>query len=50
MFLPKDGQTNPIDTTMALAKGARQGGATDLRGRTKVTGIHTAPAGRAVTG
>ncbi|MCX8506874.1 MAG: FAD-dependent oxidoreductase [Alphaproteobacteria bacterium] len=30
VFLPKDGQTNPIDTTMALAKGARTGGATLL--------------------
>ena len=27
VFLPKDGQTNPIDTTMALAKGATMGGA-----------------------
>jgi len=27
VFLPKDGQTNPIDTTMALAKGAKMGGA-----------------------
>src|SRR4051812_40788560 len=27
IFLPKDGQTNPIDTTQALAKGARQRGA-----------------------
>ena len=25
--LPGDGQTNPVDTTLALAKGARQGGA-----------------------
>ena len=25
-FIPGDGQTNPIDTTMALAKGARNGG------------------------
>lgn len=28
VFLPKDGQTNPTDTTMALAKGARMGGVT----------------------
>jgi len=27
VFLPNDGQTNPIDTTMALAKGATMGGA-----------------------
>lgn len=27
VFLPSDGQTNPVDTTMALAKGARGGGA-----------------------
>ncbi len=27
IFLPKDGQTNPIDTTLALAKGAKQRGA-----------------------
>ena len=27
IFLPKDGQTNPIDTTHALAKGARSRGA-----------------------
>jgi glycine/D-amino acid oxidase-like deaminating enzyme len=27
IFIPKDGQTNPIDTTQALAKGAKQRGA-----------------------
>ena len=27
VLLPGDGQTNPVDTTLALAKGARQGGA-----------------------
>ena len=27
VFLPGDGQTNPVDTTLALAKGARNGGA-----------------------
>ena len=27
IWLPKDGQTNPTDTTQALAKGARMGGA-----------------------
>ncbi len=27
LYIERDGQTNPIDTTMALAKGARMGGA-----------------------
>jgi 4-methylaminobutanoate oxidase (formaldehyde-forming) len=27
VYLPGDGQTNPVDTTLSLAKGARQGGA-----------------------
>ena len=27
IYIPGDGQTNPVDTTMALAKGARAGGA-----------------------
>ena len=27
VYLPADGQTNPVDTTLALAKGAHQGGA-----------------------
>ncbi len=26
VYLPKDGQTNPVDTTQALARGARSGG------------------------
>jgi len=30
VFLPRDGQTNPIDVTQAMAKGARNGGATIL--------------------
>ena len=30
LWLPRDGRTNPIDTTLALARGARQGGATIL--------------------
>jgi 4-methylaminobutanoate oxidase (formaldehyde-forming) len=41
VFLPKDGRTNPVDTTQALARGARLGGvriAEDVR----VTGIRTA--------
>ena len=51
VFLPNDGQTNPIDTTMALAKGARSGGAKIFED-TKVTAIRTAPgpAGPRVTG
>jgi len=32
VFLPKDGQTNPVDTTQALAKGARQRGGRILEG------------------
>jgi len=46
VFLPKDGQTNPIDTTAALAKGARQGGAKIFE-ETLVTKILT-EGGRAV--
>ncbi len=46
VFLPKDGQTNPIDTTMALAKGARMGGAQIFEG-IKVTDVKIAK-GRAV--
>jgi 4-methylaminobutanoate oxidase (formaldehyde-forming) len=38
LWLPRDGRTNPIDTTLALAKGARQGGATILE-NIAVTGI-----------
>ncbi len=38
IFIPSDGQANPIDITQALAKGARQGGATIIE-RRKVTGI-----------
>ena len=39
LWLPRDGRTNPIDTTLALAKGARLGGATILE-NTAVAGIH----------
>lgn len=39
VWLPGDGRTNPADTTMALAKGAKQGGATIVEG-VAVTGIH----------
>jgi 4-methylaminobutanoate oxidase (formaldehyde-forming) len=38
LWLPRDGRTNPIDTTLALAKGARLGGATILE-QTEVTGV-----------
>ena len=37
VVLPRDGQTNPIDVTQAMAKGARNGGATILE-NTPVTG------------
>ena len=37
-FIPGDGQTNPIDTTMALAKGARRGGIRIVEG-VSVTGF-----------
>jgi len=40
VFLPKDGQTNPIDVTQALAKGAKMGGARIFE-RVKVSGIQT---------
>lgn len=46
VFIPADGQTNPIDTTQALAKGARQRGARIFE-QVKVTAIHTRQ-GRAV--
>ena len=38
VWLPGDGMTNPIDTTMALAAGARRGGVRILE-NTKVTGL-----------
>jgi 4-methylaminobutanoate oxidase (formaldehyde-forming) len=31
-WIPRDGQTSPVDTTMALAKGARNGGARIIEG------------------
>jgi heterotetrameric sarcosine oxidase gamma subunit len=40
VWLPRDGRTNPIDTTLALAKGARQGGATIVE-NAAVTAIRT---------
>jgi len=41
IYFPNDGQCNPADTAMALAKGARAGGARIIED-TKVTGILTA--------
>lgn len=41
VFLPKDGQTNPVDTTQALARGARTGGVRICED-VKVTAIRTA--------
>ena len=38
VHLPRDGQTNPIDTTQALARGAKLGGAQIIEG-VKVTGV-----------
>ncbi len=47
VLLPRDGQTSPVDTTLALAKGAKSGGVRIFE-NTDVTGIKT-HAGR-VTG
>jgi glycine cleavage system aminomethyltransferase T/glycine/D-amino acid oxidase-like deaminating enzyme len=41
VFLPKDGQTNPVDTTQALARGARAGGVRIVED-VRVDGIHSA--------
>jgi len=41
VFLPKDGQTNPVDTTQALARGARAAGVRIVEDLA-VTGIRTA--------
>ena len=41
IFLPRDGRTNPVDTTQALARGARHGGVT-IAENVKVTGIRSA--------
>lgn len=40
VYLPKDGQTNPVDTTQALARGARQAGVKVLE-NVQVTNILT---------
>jgi 4-methylaminobutanoate oxidase (formaldehyde-forming) len=47
LWLPRDGRTNPIDTTRALARGAQLGGATIVE-NVEVTAIHRR--GGAVTG
>src|SRR5262245_3366243 len=47
VWIPGDGRTNPIDTTLAMARGARNGGATIVENVT-VTGIRRARG--AVTG
>jgi 4-methylaminobutanoate oxidase (formaldehyde-forming) len=39
VFLPKDGQLNPIDVAQAIARGAKMGGAS-IYEHTKVTAIH----------
>jgi glycine/D-amino acid oxidase-like deaminating enzyme/glycine cleavage system aminomethyltransferase T len=41
LYLPTDGRTNPVDTTQALAKGARMGGAKILE-NVEVTGLDVA--------
>jgi glycine cleavage system aminomethyltransferase T/glycine/D-amino acid oxidase-like deaminating enzyme len=47
VYLPKDGQTNPVDTTQALARGARSRGVTIVE-NCRVRAINTA--GGRVTG
>ena len=42
VYLPNDGQTNPVDTTQALARGARQGGRAHLRRTSRSRAIRTA--------
>jgi dimethylglycine dehydrogenase len=44
LYHPQDGHVAPADVTMALAKGARSGGAEIYR-QTKVTGIEQLPSG-----
>jgi len=41
LYIPRDGQTSPVDTTMALAKGAKQRGAKVIEG-VAVTRLRTA--------
>ena len=47
LYIPRDGQTSPVDTTMALAKGARSRGAKVLEG---VSGTELKVAGGKVAG
>ncbi len=47
LFIPRDGQTSPVDTTMALAKGAKSRGATVVEG---VAVSRLVTTGGAVTG
>ena len=51
IWLPGDGKVNPTDLTMALARGARSGGAR-IAERVRVAGVDVAdgPGGRRVTG
>ncbi|TIO12371.1 MAG: FAD-dependent oxidoreductase [Mesorhizobium sp.] len=44
VFIPKDGQTNPIDTCMSLAVGAKQKGAKILE-KTEITDLWLTPGG-----
>ncbi|OHV76731.1 FAD-dependent oxidoreductase [Ensifer sp. LCM 4579] len=44
VFIPNDGQTNPIDTCMSLAAGAKQGGA-KIHEKTEVTDLWQTPDG-----
>lgn len=45
IFVPKDGQTNPVDTTMALIAGARRTGTTVAEG-VEVLDLHRLPGNR----
>jgi heterotetrameric sarcosine oxidase gamma subunit len=51
VFIPKDGQTNPVDTTMSLIAGARQNGVRVFE-QTSVTGLERLAGGeyRVATG
>ncbi len=42
-YVAEDGRANPVDVTMALAKGARTAGRDDRRGRARSTGVTQAP-------
>ena len=41
-YVPEDGRANPVDVTMSLARGARQQGVTDRRGRPGARRAHRA--------